>query len=134
MKLDYTHLKELVNRGPKNLDSDADGNSPPPVRNCRLHPLIHTPMEFTLAQNVEVSQRFSGFGSLPLQTGHTFSVGLIIKLALHLGHLTGWSLARLISSGSRLVIFIILFFSTKEPSYAASTRSLYRSQGFKSLN
>ena len=37
------------------------------------------------------------------QTGHTFSVGLTIGVSLHLGHLTGWSLTRLISSGSREV-------------------------------
>ena len=49
-------------------------------------------------------------GSEPPQTGHTFSVGLIIRLALHLEHLTGWSLTRLISSGSRvLLIWFFLF-------------------------
>jgi len=53
MKLDYTHLKELVNRGPKNLDSDADGNSPPPVRSCELHPLIHTLPPKSSTQDLE---------------------------------------------------------------------------------
>jgi hypothetical protein len=38
------------------------------------------------------------------QTGHTFSVGLTIRLTLHLGHFTEWSLARSISTASRLVI------------------------------
>jgi len=36
----------------KNLDSAADGNSPPPMQNCRLHPLIHTFPRKELAQNV----------------------------------------------------------------------------------
>ena len=40
-------------------------------------PLIHTFLEFSLAQNVGVSQRFSGLGIELPQTGHTFSVGLI---------------------------------------------------------
>ena len=47
---------------------------------------------------------FYHFASTLPKTGHTFSVGLIISSALHLGHLTGWSSTRLISSGSRLVI------------------------------
>jgi hypothetical protein len=72
-----------------------------------LHPLIHTLLKFNRTQDVGASQRFSGLGNEPLQTGHTFSVGLIIRLALHLGHLTGWSLTRLISSGSRLVIRLL---------------------------
>jgi hypothetical protein len=63
-----------------------------------LHPLIHTRLEFNLAQDVDYGQRFPGLGSESPQTGHTFAVSLIIKLALHLGHLTGWSLTRLISS------------------------------------
>ena len=62
---------------------------------CALHPLIHTLLKFTVAQD-GVSQRFIGLGSLLPQTGHTFSVGFIIRLALHLGHLTAWSLTRLI--------------------------------------
>jgi len=76
---------------------------------CGLHPLIHTLLEITLAQDVEGCQRFIGFGNKPPQTGHTFSVGLIIRLALHLGHLTGWSLTRLISAGSRLVTWLFVF-------------------------
>jgi F0F1-type ATP synthase assembly protein I len=46
-------------------------------------------------------------GSLLPQTGHTFSLGLIIRSALHLGHLTGWSLTRLISTGE---LFLRVFF------------------------
>ena len=65
----------------------------------RLHPLIHTLLKFNLAQYIESCQRFSGLGNELPQTGHTFSVALIIRLALHLGHLTAWSLTRLISSG-----------------------------------
>jgi len=72
------------------------------------HPLIHTHLEFNPAQYVEGCQRFAGFGSEPPQTGHTFSVGLIIRLALHLEHLTGWSLTRLISIGR---LFLGGFFS-----------------------
>ena len=70
-------------------------------------PLIHTSLEFARAQDVGVSQRFSGLGNALPQTGHIFSVGLIIRLALHLEHLTGLSLTRLISSGSRLVIMFL---------------------------
>ena len=71
---------------------------------CELHPLIHTPLDFSLTQNIGVSQRFPGLDNEPPQTGHTFSVGFIIRSALHLGHLTAWSLTRLISSGSREVV------------------------------
>ena len=71
---------------------------------CKLHPLIHTLLEFNVAQDIGVSQRFSGFGNELPQTGHTFSVGLIIRSALHLEHLTAWSLTRLISSGSGKVL------------------------------
>jgi len=78
-------------------------NSPRSSSNCGLHPLIHTLLEFTLAQNVGVSQRFIGLGSLLPQTGHTLSVALTIRLTLHLEHLTEWSLARSISSRSREV-------------------------------
>jgi hypothetical protein len=62
-----------------------------------------------LAQNVDFCQRFPDLGSKPPQTGHTFSVGLIIRLTLHLEHLTEWSLARSISAGSRLVIMFLRF-------------------------
>jgi hypothetical protein len=58
---------------------------------------------------LRISQRFSGLGNEPPQTGHTFSVGLIIRLALHLEHLTGWSLALSISTVSRLVIRFLRF-------------------------
>ena len=77
--------------------------------NCGLHPLIHTLPKFNLAQDVGVSQRFSGLGNEVSQTGHAFSVGLIIKSALHWGHLTGWSMTRLISAGLRLVIRFLRF-------------------------
>jgi hypothetical protein len=56
---------------------------------------------------LKVSQRFSGLGNELPQTGHTFSVGLIIRLALHLEHLTAWSLTRLISVGD---LFLRMFF------------------------
>ena len=69
----------------------------------RLHPLIHTLLEFDLVQDVDICQRFTGFGNAPPQTGHTFSDGWTMRSALHLGHLTGWTFTRLISSGSRLV-------------------------------
>ena len=49
---------------------------------CRLHPLIHTLLEFNLAQDIVVFQRFTGFGNELPHTGHTFSVGLIIRLVL----------------------------------------------------
>ena len=112
------------------------------VRNCGLHPLIYTRLEFDLARDVGYRQRFPGLGSDPPQTGHTFSVGLIIGLALHLEHVTLWSLTRLISSGSRLVIFIILYYSTIELTYPSTCTGLYRffaiqcspSLAFKSLN
>ena len=73
-----------------------------------LHPLIHTRLEFALAQDVGVCQRFSGLGNEPPHTGHTFSVGLIIRLALHLEHLTGWSLIRLISLGFTVLALFYL--------------------------
>ena len=75
--------------------------------NCGLHPLIHTLPELNLAQDIGLCQRFGGFGSFLPQTGHTFSVGLTIRLALHLEHLTGWSLTRFISFGSRDVAISI---------------------------
>jgi len=74
------------------------------TQNWRLHPLIHTLLEFNLAQDIGVNQRFSSWGNSLPQTGHTFSVGLIIRLILHVEHLTERSLARSISAGSRLVI------------------------------
>ena len=69
---------------------------------------IHTRLKFTLAQDIVVLQRFAGLGSELRQTGHTFSVDLITRLALHLEHLTGWSLTRLISIGR---LFLGGFFS-----------------------
>jgi hypothetical protein len=71
---------------------------------CELHPLIHTFLKFNLAQDMVVFQRFSGLGKGLLQRGHAFSECLTITVSLHLGHLTGWTFTRLISSGSRLVI------------------------------
>ena len=85
-------------------------NSSRSQRKCRLHPLIHTRLESKQAQYVVCNQGFRNFASEPPQTGHTFSVGLVIRLALHLGHLTLWSLTRLISSASR-VLLIWFFFS-----------------------
>jgi len=38
------------------------------------------------------------------QAGHTLSDCLTITVSLHLRHLLGWTLTRLISLGSRLVI------------------------------
>ena len=79
------------------------------VWNCGLHPLIHTFLKFNLAQDIWFSQRFTGLGNDPTHTGHTFSVGFIIRSTLHLGHLTVWSLTRLVSSGSKLVIRFLRF-------------------------
>ena len=88
----------------------SSGVSPRSLPKFGLHPLIHTLLVLTLAQDVTYGQRFPDLGSEPPQTGHTFSVGLIIKLALHFWHLTLWSLTRLISSGSRvLLIWLFLF-------------------------
>jgi len=117
-------------------------NPPRSQRKSILHPLIHTLLESNLAQDVEGCQRFSGFGNELPQTGHTFSDGWTMRSALHLGHLTGWSLTRLISSGSRLVIFIIFYYSTIELTYPSTCTGLYRffaiqcspSLAFKSLN
>jgi hypothetical protein len=86
----------------------TDINPPRLLAKFVLHPLIYTRLEFDLVQNVDCGQRFPGLGSEPLQTGHTFSVGLIIRLALHLGHLTLMSLTRLISSGSKEVAIYLL--------------------------
>ena len=85
--------------GPKVFLMMRKVNPSRPLGKWGLHPLIHTPLEFTLAQDVGVSQRFSGLGNEPPQTGHTFSVGLTNGVSLHLGHLTAWSFTRLISSG-----------------------------------
>jgi len=54
-------------------------------------------LEFNLAQDIVAFQRFTGFGNALPQTGHTFSDGLTITVSLHLGHLIGWTLTRLIS-------------------------------------
>jgi hypothetical protein len=87
------------------------------VANCELHPLIHIRLKFNLAQDMEVCQRFSGLGKELPQTGHTFSVGFIIRLPLHIEHLTERSLARSISAGSRLIIggvgYAVSFFFAK---------------------
>jgi hypothetical protein len=77
--------------------------------NWGLHPLIHTLLKFNLPQDVVVFQRFSGLGNDPSQAGHTLSSSFTLTVSLHLGHLTGWSLTRLISSGSGM-LFISLFF------------------------
>ena len=71
-----------------------------------------TLLVFNLAQDVEGCQCFSDLGSELPQTGHTFSVGLTIGVSLHLGHLTGWSLTRLISVGDLFLrVFFRLLFS-----------------------
>jgi len=70
---------------------------------CGFHPFIHTLLEFNLTQHIDWFERSGGFSNSLPQTGHTFSDGLTITVSLHLGHLTGWTLTRLISSGSRLV-------------------------------
>ena len=57
--------------------------------NCGLHPLIHTLLDFTVAQDLEGCQRFAIFGSKLPQTGHMLSFGLTITVSLHLGHLEG---------------------------------------------
>jgi hypothetical protein len=54
-------------------------------------------LEFHRAQDIDVFQHFTGMGSELSQTGHTFSGGLTIGVSLQLGHLTGWTLIRLIS-------------------------------------
>ena len=64
-------------------------------------PLIHTLLEFGIIQDIDFCQRFTGLGNELQQTGHIFSVGLTIRLALHLEHFTGWTLTRLISSAMR---------------------------------
>ena len=58
------------------------------VADWRLHPLIHTLLEFTVTQNMGLCKRFPSFYRWFPQTGHTFSVGPIDRLALHWGHLT----------------------------------------------
>jgi hypothetical protein len=77
------------------------------LRKFRCHPLIYTRLEFDLVQNVDYGQRFPSLGNELPQTGHTVSVSLIIRLALHLEHFTGWSLTRLIS----------IFFEVGPPCY-----------------
>ena len=47
------------------------------------------------------------WGRLLPQTGQTISLGLSITVSLHLRHLTGQTLTRLISSGLRLVIGLL---------------------------
>ena len=56
---------------------------------------------------LSISQRLSGLDNELPQTGHTFSVGLIIRSSLHLGYWTGWSLTRLIIVGD---LFLRVFF------------------------
>ena len=64
-------------------------NSPRSKLKCRLHPLIHTLLDFSVAQDLEGCQRFASFGSKLPQTGHMLSFGLTITVSLHLGHLEG---------------------------------------------
>ena len=79
-----------------------------------FHPFIRTQLKFNLSQDIESCQRFPGLGSEPPQTGHTFSVGLIIKVALHLEHLTLWSLTRLISAGSKVLSMQLFLFEKRK--------------------
>jgi hypothetical protein len=72
----------------------------------RLHPLIHTIASETSAQYIVSFQRFGGLGNEPPQIGYTFSVGLIIRSALHLEHLTQWTLTRLISENMRVSLLV----------------------------
>ena len=65
-------------------------------------------LKFALTQDVVPHQGLFSLGSEPPQTGHTFSVALIRRLALHLEHLTGWSFTRWIFWGSGM-LFIALF-------------------------
>jgi hypothetical protein len=51
------------------------------------------------ARYIDFCQRFCGLASEFPQTGQAFSVGLTMRLALHLGHLTLWSFIRLTSMG-----------------------------------
>jgi len=84
-------------------------------------PLIHTWLDFNLAQNVGVSQRFSGFGTEPPQTGQTPSPGFAIMVSLHLGHLRGRTSTRSISLAmwtrpsvrSQLKNYLFLFRNTQ---------------------
>lgn len=69
-----------------------------------LHPLIHTPLEFTLTQDWGLSQRCYDLVSELPQTGHPLSSGLAIAVSLHFGHLTGWTFTCLISLGSSNVV------------------------------
>jgi len=80
-----------VDKGSRNANSNL------PVQNCKLHPLIHTLLNFNLAQDIVVSQLFAGRGNALPQTGHTLFSRLTITVSLHLGHLTGWTFTRLIS-------------------------------------
>ena len=79
---------------------------------CELHPLIHTLLEINLVHDMVLFQRFGGFGSDPSQAGHTLSSSFTLTVSLHLGHLTGWSLTRLISIGDLFLrVFFRLLFS-----------------------
>ena len=72
--------------------------------NSELHPLIHTSLRRSLAQDVAVLQCFAGFGNDPPQIGDTSSSGLTKGVSLHMGHLTGWTVTRLISLEPGFVI------------------------------
>ena len=81
---------------------------------------MHTLLSFTLAQYLVIRQCFPSAGSEPPQTGRTFSVGLAIKSALHLEHLTLWSLTRLMvmgyeeyRTGMNLLVHPIFQFNTR---------------------
>ena len=57
------------------------------------------------------------FHQLAPQAGHILSVGVTIAASLHFGHLPGWTLTRLISSGSRWLLITALF---NQDSYVVS--------------
>ena len=67
-----------------------------------------------MAQNIVGFQRFTGLGNELPQTGQTLSSGLSITVSLHLGHLTLWSLTRLISSGSKVLSIQLFLFEKTE--------------------
>jgi hypothetical protein len=70
-----------------------NGNSPRSAQEFRLHPLIHTLLEFNLAQNMAASQRFLQVNGLNGLFGVPFGVPLCCQMVsfwaimAHLVHL-----------------------------------------------
>jgi len=62
-----------------------------------------TSLGFFQAQDVECYQCSCGLASELPQTGHTLSFVLTNGMSLHLGHLIGWTLTRLISMFSERI-------------------------------